>query len=287
MDQAYRATSITSSDAKDIIAGNYLHLYKLKTGEIEFPDLSDNFPVQLGLYTEPFHLNWISRKLKDEYTDVKWSKGVGADDQHEATYLHKEVSTGKVAKLISHPDALINLSGTTFPVEVKHTGRFTKAEDCANHYMPQIQHHMICWGIDKLLFSAICNNAEPERIWIGASIDWQEHYLTRCETFWGYLDDKIPPPPSNYESDHRVVMPKPIQDSVPLDNMTRRDISKDNRAQALIPEFITTKAAAKRHDEIKKELKDMVGPTERELYSPQLTMKRDARGAIRFTVKDD
>jgi len=287
MDQSYRAASITSSDAKDIVAGNYLHLYKLKTGEIEFPDLSDNFPVQLGIYTEPFHLDWIAGKLKAEYDDVQWSKGAGADDQHAATYLHKEVATGKVATMISHPDALMRLSGATFPVEVKHTGRFANAEDCANHYMPQLQHHMICWGIDKLLFSAICGNSEPERIWIGASVDWQHHYLTRCETFWGYLDDKIPPPPSNYESDHRVVMPKPMQDSVPFDDMTRRDISTDNRAQSLVPEFLTTKKAAKRHEEVKAELKAMMGATEKELYSDQLTLKRDKRGAIRFTVKED
>lgn len=276
---------IGSSDARDIIAGNYDILYDKKTGVIPEVDLSDIFPVQLGKFTEPFHLDWTLRRLVEE-SGVGWEHSTLTDSggQHNATFEHDVGFSGAILR--SHPDALVrDPHGTVFPMEAKITGRFSSADEAADFYMPQLQHHMICWGTDKLLFSVVVGTKEPERIWIGASQDYQGYYLTKCDQFWGYVKEEIPPPRQVYV-DGGVKVPQKIKDSVPFDGMKRRSIASDNRAPGLIAEFVETKKAVKRHDEVKKELTGMMRDDEREIYCDGFTIKRDKRGAKRITVEE-
>jgi hypothetical protein len=297
LDPENRSSYIGSSDAKTILSGDYDKLWREKKGLLPKPDFTDNFAVQLGIVVEPFHAEWTIRKLNEER--------VGPDKPREFAHsLHtlntdaEGVATAAVqhfasarthggAILGSHPDGLLKhlASGTVYPLEVKHTGRFGSAEEAAQFYMPQLQHHMFCWGVDTMLLSVVIANEEPQRCWIGQSPEWIEHYVQKCEEFWGYMVADRAPSPRLYDTDAPVV-PTKIADSVPINGFKRRDISSDNRAQALIPEFLETKKAAKRHEDIKDELKAMMKKDENELYSPSLVLKRDARGAIRITVKE-
>lgn len=280
-----RQTYIGSSDAKLILAGDYDRLWREKKGLLPKPDFSEVFHVQLGVIVEPFHAEWTIRKLNEERgsTEFQHSLHTPAQEQHFAS-----ATTSAGAVLGSHPDGLLRhvSSGQIYPLEVKHTGRFGSAADAAQFYMPQLQHHMFCWGVDRLLFSVVIANEEPERCWIGLSPEWIEHYVQKCDEFWRYVITDTAPSPKLFDTDAPIV-PTKVADSVPINGFKRRDISSDNRAQSLVPEFLETQRAAKRHDEIKNELKAMMAKDENELYSPALTMKRDARGAIRFTVKDD
>jgi len=282
---------IGSSDASDILAGNFSKLFRQKKGFDEREDLSDNFKVQLGIHTEDFHLDWTLKEMNaTRGTDFDWSKHAGlADDpnppQHFASFIASATSSKPV--LGSHPDALIrDPSGNIFPIEVKHTGRFRSADEAADFYMPQLQHHMICWGVEQIVFSVICGTEAPDRIWIGYSEAWADHYCQQCDKFWSYMVADTAPAPALYGG-HDLKVPSAIKDTIPFDGMKKRDLSKSNSAMTLIPEFITTKAQAARHEDVKKELKAMMADDENELYSPALTLKRNKAGSILFKIHDE
>lgn len=284
-----RTTYIGSSDARDILSGDWDRLYKRKLGLEAAPDFSDNFAVQLGLATEDFHLDWTIRKLNEEKGGgFLHSKAAEDGAQHWSAFKPDQAFTDMT--LGSHPDALIrDTAGRVYPLEVKITARWKTADAAADFYMPQLQHHMLCWGTDVMLFSAICGTNDPERIWVGASKEWQEHYVSRCDAFWGHVEGEIPPAPVFFDQAKKAqpIVPIRLADSVPRNGWKKRSLDGDNRAPALIDTFLTTKDAVKSHESAKKELKALMRTDENELYGDRLTLKRAANGSIRFTVHDN
>ncbi|MFD2175673.1 hypothetical protein [Rhodobacter lacus] len=284
-----RSTYIGSSDARDILEGSFDRLYREKMGLQARPDLSDSFAVQIGRLTEDFHLDWTLRRLNEErgQAEFEWSKSYTHPDKGELQhYAELEVDGVPFG---SHPDALLRhiSTGTVLPIEVKMTGRWGSAEEASDYYMPQLQHHMLCWGVDKLLFSVVVGTSEPERIWVGFSQDWADHYIAQAKRFWAHITDKSPPAPAFFDDTRKPTVPTAIKDSVPINGFKRRCIANDNFAQGMVGEFIETKKAANRHEQIKTDLKELMKPDENELYSDVITLKRDKRGAIRITVKED
>lgn len=281
-----RKTYIGSSDAKSIISGDWDNLYRRKMGLEPEPDFSDNFPVQLGLQTEDFHLDWtIAALCAEQNTSYNWSKFQKDGQQHWATF--RPEGTFHAPRLGSHPDALIqHPSGEFFPVEAKITGRFRNVDEAADFYMPQLQHHMICWDVEQILLSVVCGTNEPERVWVGYSHEWASHYIERADAFWGHLKSEMPPAPLMTDTKRPTTVPKAVADSVPLNGMRKMELTVLNSAAVLIDTFLETKQAVERHEKAKKDLKALVPPDVKEAYSNRLTMKRDARGAIRFTIHD-
>lgn len=280
-----RSDYIGSSDARDILSGDWDRMYRRKKGLIPEDDLSNKFHVQLGVITEPFHLDWTIAALNEERGGgFRWSKAQPNGEQHFSAFNPAGTDAGLI--IGSHPDALLkDEAGAIYPLEAKMTGRFRTAEEAADFYMPQIQHHMLAWGTTMMLLSVSINNLEPERLWIGASSEWQDHYIERCVAFWHHISSGIPPAP--FFGTAEIKVPQKAKDSVPINGFKKRSLEGNNRAEALIPDFLETKRIAARHEDLKKELKDMMAPDENELYHPAIVLKRDARGAIRFTIKDE
>lgn len=280
-----RSDYIGSSDARHILNGDWSRLYAQKL-RLETPQ-PPSFAMRLGMCVEALHLDETITALNVETSGgFKYSTNAGRpDQQHFARYIYGDGFNAPT--LGSHPDALLrDLAGTVYPLEVKLTARWRSIEEAADWYMPQLQHHMLCWGVDQCLFSVILGTSEPQRMWVGASHQWQNHYLERCDTFWGHVKSEIPPAPLLPHDSRAPKVPAEIKDSVPLDGMTRRDMGGNNRFKAVALEYIDTKEAVARHDKAKRDLKSMMHDDERELYSDMLTLKRDKRGAIRFTVHE-
>ena len=63
--EEYYQDKISSSDARAIASGDYYDLEKLWEQKINLSkdDLSNVFPVQLGLATEYFHTSWLNKQL--------------------------------------------------------------------------------------------------------------------------------------------------------------------------------------------------------------------------------
>jgi hypothetical protein len=284
-----RKDYIGSSDARDILSGDWDKLYRKKIGLIPDADLSDSFPVQLGLLTEDFHIDWSVRALNAEGgPQFKWSKTAKDGEQHCATFTPE--GSFNAPLLGSHPDALLRDElANVYPLEAKITGRFKNADEASDFYMPQLQHHMLCMGTDLILFSAVIGTTAPERIWVGASPEWQEHYIAKCDTFWGHVKSEIPPAPVFYDKVKKAapIVPAKVADSVPRDGFKKRSLDGDNRAPELIEAFFTDQDAEKRFKSTKETLKSLMREDENELYSDRLTLKRDVRGAIRFYPKKE
>src|SRR5215218_8597911 len=59
-----RNTGIGGSDAKKILDGDWHSLWLEKTGQKEPETLDHIFRVQLGKWTEPFHVDWFAKVTK-------------------------------------------------------------------------------------------------------------------------------------------------------------------------------------------------------------------------------
>ena len=68
-----------------------------------------------------------------------------------------------------------------------------------------------------------------------------------------------------------------------LDKMVVRDASRDNQFVEEAHAYISTLNASQINDTAKKNLKNMVGHNEREVFCDTVRLKRDKRGAIRIT----
>mgnify|MGYP003342323106 FL=1 len=61
LDPTERQKGIGGTDALRIMAGDWHALWREKMGIDQPKDFAFDFPVQLGIYTEPFHMNWLSQ----------------------------------------------------------------------------------------------------------------------------------------------------------------------------------------------------------------------------------
>lgn len=181
--------------------------------------------------------------------------------------------------IASTPDSAILFDGRKVPVETKHSNGATTMEKQVELYMPQIQHHLLCTKADRLLFSVIFGNTEPERVWVGPSPDWHNAMLDAYARFWHHMETDTRPEGGAFSD---VIMPS--ADSVPVNATVKRDASTDNQFMALAHDFIANEGAAKVYEAAKKDLKALMKKDEREVYSPILTMKRNRAGSIGFTV---
>lgn len=271
-----RIDYIGSSDARDIMSGNWLELYNKKMGLIEEVDLSGNFKVQLGIKTERFHLEWLHRQLETKFPGV-YCMAFGPDQFGDTQFFMTNGSDEAI--LGSHPDAILTEpSGTQTLVEVKHSGTFKSLDELCDYYMPQIQHHLYVWQVDHLVFSVIRGNEPPAQIWVERNDEYIDHYTRLCNIFWHHIESSSEPPTDlGLEP-----LPQKTFDAIKRDGMVRRDISTDNHAQVLINQYKETKEASEIHAWAKKEMKSLMKPDESELYCDDLVLKRNKAGSILF-----
>lgn len=260
-----RQKYIGSSDARDIMYSNWSHLFEKKSGLCEPDDLSDNFPVQLGIATEDFHIEWTTQRIAqhDFPCHAAGKQGFYKLTTHNGTPLG------------AHTDAILVAGNARYVLEVKHSMRFSSAVEAAEFYMPQLQHLMICTRKSVACLSVIIGNKEPDRAWIEADQDYQNDYIRRCDEFWRLVESRSPP--HGYKP---VEEKRSHTDQIKINGMTRRSLEHSNHAQELIDKYIINQPAAVTFNKVKSELKALMSESEAELYHPKLTLKRNARGAI-------
>ncbi len=96
--------------------------------------------------------------------------------------------------------------------------------------------------------------------------------------FWGYVVRDEEPIAVD-------VSPLSI-DKVPLDKMVARDASQDNMFVDAAVTYIQGYEQNRTFENAKKDLKGMVGDNEREVYCDQISVKRDKRGSLRITRRN-
>ena len=252
-----RTGFIGGSDCVKIMEGAWLELWQIKTGRSEGEDLSDNIAVQLGIHTESFNLSWFEKQHK------------AALSQHQSEF---EQTIG-IVPAKGMIDAMFNNA----IVEAKHTNSYNNMESVIERYMPQVQLYCHLAHADGAYLSVIFGNSKWESAYVAYDQEYFHSMWAVVSDFWGYvLRDEEPV---------GVDVPEISIDKIAVDNMVRRDASKDNAFINAANEFIQHKAAAKAFDNAKSDLKAMVGPNEREVYCDLLTVKRNKAGALLITER--
>lgn len=196
-----RERGIGGSDCYDLmITGNWKRLYDKKVNAIE-EDLSDNFRVQLGVWTEDFNMQWLMKKLRSEKKQT--NKGVHIFEV-EANHILNSTDWRDLKKekfidldeknklcLYAHLDGYIPSKKCI--IECKHTSELKTLSDLIESYNPQMQHYMNVFDCDRCIISGIFGNKDHKFQVIERDDAFIERLVEMQKAFWGYVINKIPP----------------------------------------------------------------------------------------------
>ena len=228
-----------------------------KTGKLMPDNLDHVFQVQLGKYTEPFHLDW----LRDNC-------GLPIVEPAQRQHSHPEFSWMR-AQL----DGWID---DTF-IEVKHSNERATLELMVERYLPQLAHYCMVMGGNYCWLSFIPGNQAP----VYAKVNIPDGYIERLKLmeieFWWHVTNDTAPPASIA---HAAI----DASGVLIDDMRTVDMTSSNSWATAAQAFIDTKAAAEANEQAKKDLKELVEPDVREAHGHGVRMKRDKRGSLRLTI---
>lgn len=253
---------IGGSDATTIMQFKWYDLWLVKTGRAESEDLSDNIAVQLGSHTENFNIKWFEK-----------STGCFVPLTSQQKQFKKTVGN---VPLVGTVDGV--LAKTKQIIEAKHTNPFNDMNDMIERYMPQIQLYCHLSGAEGCHLSVIFGNSK----WQSAFVHYDEEYFNNMMVFindfwWHVVNDKEPV---------GIDTPEDISiNSIPVDNMVVRDASTDNAFVDASITYINGLEQNKVFENAKKDLKNMVGSNEREVFCDYLTIKRDKRGSLRISKR--
>lgn len=266
-----RKDAIGGSDANIIMGGDekkLLRLWREKRAEAESEDLSDILAVQMGSFTEPFNAAWFE-------------KNTGYVVTHRGLALRSKnhpfmgcTLDGLVSE--QWPEADGDLNGRELGVfEAKHCGtRSTDAEIFAR-YVPQLTHNCLVAGERRAWLSAFKGNGD----WVMFEYALDDAYaerLTDAEAaFWNCV--RTGEPPCSVPSEPS---PKPV-------GVIEYDMAASNAWANFAGEYLETKLAADRHEGARRELKALVPEDASECFGHGIIIKRDKRGALRFTEQGE
>lgn len=248
---------IGGSDCVRIMEGDWLKLWQIKTGRVESDNLTDNIAVQLGIHTEGFNLGWFEKQndclLKNHQYEVQADIG------------------------IVPAKGIVDAMWDDEIVEAKHTNDRNNMEGMIEKYLPQIQLYCHLAKSAGAYLSVIFGNGRWECSYVSYNEDYFNSMWAVVSDFWGYvLRDEEPV---------GIDIPQIETDKIAVDDMVRRDASKDNEFISRAIDYIQHKDAAKSFENAKSDLKQMVGSNEREVYCDILTIKRSKSGSLLFTVR--
>lgn len=256
--KALRKSALGGSDANIIMGGDekkLLQLWREKRGEAEPEDLSDILAVQMGSFTEPFNVAWFEKNTGLVIVD----RGVIAE--HPKHGFMRCTLDGRI-------------QGRRFIWEAKHCGtRSTDAEIFAR-YVPQLTHNALCDDAEGAFLSAFKGNGDWVMFEYALDPDYAARLVEAEAAFWDCVRAGKPPCAVPAEP-----TPKPV-------GVVEYDMEAlGNNAWAnFAGEYLETRLAANRHDSAKKEIKALVPDDASKCFGHGIIVKRDKRGALRFTI---
>lgn len=258
---ANRASGIGASDARRIATGDWHQLYLEKVGEAEPVDLSRVFRVQLGVQTEDFHLDWLEQR-----------EGWRIESRNQRFEHDSE------AFMFAHVDGIIH--ELQLPIEVKHSNGRATARESAVFYMAQLQHIMACTTTDVMRFSVIAGNEEPELAKVARNDDYLADLIELERSFWWHVENRVPPEitPTGTQAKLAEVAAVTV-----IDGLKPYDMTGSNEWASLSTDYRNNFDAARVFEEAKTALKGLVPSDASQCSGHGLTIKRDKRGALRFS----
>jgi len=253
---------IGGSDTVTILGGDWLHLWEVKTGRAEPDDLSSVLRVQLGIWTEPFNLDWFARHS---------GRVVSSEQYSTTTEVGGVPLKATIDGFVSEDNAII---------ECKHTHAGNTMERCIQYYMPQLQTYCHATKANGAYLSVIFGNDRWEASFVEYNHDYFSSMWSVVSDFWGYVvRDQRP-----VAIDQPTI---PSIDAIPVDQMVKRDASQSNEFMDAAHTFASNQQAAATFEAAKKSLKQMVADNEREVYCDLLSVRRAKNGALRIHLNKE
>jgi len=180
-----RNQGLGGSDATRLYQGEWYELWQEKTGATEPADLSDVLPVQMGIHTESFNIDWFTKQT-----------GLEVHGKQE-TFFHP-----KYKFMYAHVDGLImpnpknkdDMKIGVSILECKHTNAFSNPKKIADKYKAQIQHYLMCASAKRCYVSVFFGNMKYEVMEITEDKDFQDQLENAEILFWHFVQKKKAPP---------------------------------------------------------------------------------------------
>ena len=253
-----RRNKLTGSRISVLMTGDaegIMRLYREMIGEEQPEDLSNVWPVQLGIATEQLNLDWMEQKNR--------------------------VAITRRGEVVTHP--LISWAAVTLdgwheqlkcPVEAKHVGGREPFEVIADRYAPQLQWQMEVTGATQCALSVIMGANEPVVEFIDRDDDYIAEMIKRGKRFMVCVAARLPP----------VTLP-PIAAPVPHDKMREVDMSGDDTWKHSADVWLQCSGAAKSAKDAEKILKEKVDDDVRKAFGCGIRVTRDKAG--RLSLRED
>ena len=249
----FRSKLLGGSDANTIMSGDeekILKLWKVKTGQEADDDLSDILPVQMGVFTEPFNIEWFTKQTGRHVTNNGDQR---SSDRH--SYMGCTL------------DGLTDEGLTVF--EAKHVSAFAKDDEILDRYYPQLTHNMLVCKVKKAVLSVFFGNHKWEMFEVNLDDLYADILVGAEEKFWKCVQDKTPP--------------VAVRVSAPIDAVRRVDMTGNNAWASNVVQLQQNVLGKKLYDEATANLKKLVEDDVMEAYGHGIRIKRDKRGALRIS----
>ena len=274
---AERKLRLHAGDATAIMAGDYRAVWaRFQPGYVE-EDLSGEFRVQLGSYTEPFGLWWtekMTNRLVHYCSDNPLMRHIWRELTGREPYNELFVSP-------NYPFMACNLDAqTTTPqghrvvLDAKHVARAGDAEIL--RYTPAGVFQATVVGVDWWGLACIVGNKWEPPIFQEVDPLYQAELIARCRECWSYIErgEEPPAPPP-------VAPPKPQPKRREILLDVTPEAERPNWAgefQRLARDFAETHGAAVKHAIVRKEMTALVPEDVGLCQLGLVRLKRDGRG---------
>ncbi len=296
--KAERLLRLHAGDAASIMAGDYRAVWaRFQPGYVD-DDLSGEFRVQLGSYTEPFNLAWTEKMTGREIGYYSANPLMLAiwEALHKPHY-YRNAFADELVICKRHPFMACNLDGmTTTPeghravIDAKHVGRSGEAEIL--RYTPAGVWQATCAGVDWWGLSIICGNKWEPPVFQEVDPYYQADMIARATECWGYIIERGEEPPEAEVPP--VLAPKPTPKlrsiTVPTDNedvfeaLCRRDNWLHEACSDHIRAIVGTDAAAKAWAIHREAMKALVPEDVGEIKYGRYRFNRTKAGSVTQTV---
>tara|TARA_R110000764_G_scaffold46637_8_gene104632 strand:+ start:5223 stop:5999 length:777 start_codon:yes stop_codon:yes gene_type:complete len=251
MMQPDRSSYVGGSDAGPIMRGEWLNLWLVKTNRVEREDLSNVFPVQLGIFTESLNRLWFTKRMN-------------IDVEFPVEFISKEFRGGTVDGLTADGGIL----------ECKHVNQFYDTDRLTNYYYAQIQHYLSLYPDRTHAWLSVIKGND----WNPLRIERDNNYISRLieaeEAFWHHVTTDTSPAQGTPLDESEW------QDGEPL-ALVRMDMTGSNAWAHAAASWLENKASSQLYDQANKAIKTLVPDNAREASGNGIAVFRDKRGSLR------
>jgi hypothetical protein len=145
----------SATDVNDIVAGRWRRLWAVKTGRTEREDLSRNFKVQLGRYSERFNLDWLASSRDAAFGPLREDSAPLLPEDTEVRVHPDSGAWARRGRYSCRPDGLGADGRGMFVVEAKHVVDREVPEAVVRGYLGQLFVGMHVLGARRSVLSVI------------------------------------------------------------------------------------------------------------------------------------